>query len=194
MANISNNKVFDLIEDGQKLDLFKNTLKDTGGLTNVLTQMVEHSEIDPDSPDILDKVKGKYDIKGRFDQANLPSGYSFRDMDRPLGVPGTGGSEINIQDILQQRDIVRTDINNMNRNQSIYNEDYQGTDTPSLNKVLNSMHKLNYMIHTSMDWSEEDTKREQEVMKEEVLEMYNKFPDEFPQYKNIEELKAKLYG
>ena len=190
MANISNNKVFDLIEGGQKLDLFKNTLKDTG----VLTQMVEHSEIDPDSPDILDKVKGKYDIKGRLDQANLPSGYSFRDIDRPLGVPGTGGSEINIQDILQQRDIVRIDINNMNRNQSIYNEDYQGTGTSDLNKVLNSMHKLNYMINTSMDWSEEDTKREQEIMKKEVLEMYNKFPGEFPQYKNIEELKAKLYG
>ena len=56
------------------------------------------------------------------------------------------------------------------------------------------MHKLSYMIDESVDWSQEDTDREKNIMIEQVLDLYKKFPGEFPEYKNIEELKTSLYS
>ena len=163
MADMTNNKVFDLIECGEKLDLFKKKMKETGGLTQVLKDMVEHSEIDPNSPYVMERVKGRYDIEGRFSQANLPSGYSFDEMNRPLGVSGSEGPTIDIQDILQQRKILQMDVDKMHGTQSVFGSDYQGTKTEDLNKVLNSMHKLSYMIDESVDWSQEDTDREKNL-------------------------------
>ena len=201
MANVNDNEVFELVEGGDKVDLFgsdeaKQTLVDrmkrTEGLTHVLRQMAEHSEIDPNSPYVMDKVKGQYDIEGRFSEADVPSEYSFDEMNRPLGVSGTAGPEINVQDILQQQTILSMKIDKMHGTQSIFGSDYLGTAAPELNEVLNAMHKLNYMIDISLDWSQEDTDKQRNIMIDNLLDLYKKFPREFPKYENIKEFEKAL--
>ena len=194
---INDLKVLDninLFKDDHEKQKLVDRMKTTGGLTNVLKDMAEHSEVDPNSPHALERLKGKYDIEGRLQEADVPSGYSFDEMNRPLGVSGSGGPTIDIQDILQQRNILQMDIEKMNKSQNIFGSDYQGTKTEDLNKVLNSMYKLSHMIDMAMDWSEEDTAREKNIMIEQVLDLYKRFPGEFPKYKIIEELKQILHG
>ena len=83
----------------------------------------------------------------------------------------------------------------MKKSMSIYGRrDYMGTDTKDLDQVFNSLFKLSSMIDTAVGWSEEDTKRESNIMNEKILEIYRLAPGEFPEYKNIEELKTSLYS
>lgn len=155
------------------------------GEKSILGSMVK----DASNMDILGNT---YDLAGRIQQANIPSNYSFGEMNSPLGASGSAGPELNIQDIIQQRNILNDLVGKMSKTTNVFNKEHMGVDTGVLDSVLNAANKLQYMTNETLNWSEEDTDAERNTMIENILNLYKKTPGEFPKYKNIEELSESL--
>ena len=107
-----------------------------------IRDMVKRSK----EPGMPFQIGGLYDLEGRLKEAGLPKKYSFDEMNYPLGSPGAADWNINIMDVLDQRDIANflTDKGQQSANLT------EGVKREDMDKTLGALDKLNYMIGHSL--------------------------------------------
>ena len=91
-----------------------------------------------------------YDLEGRIEGANLPEEYSFEEMNYPLGSSGAADYDINIMDVLDQRNILNFLVDKMEKSTNIFRGEEYGADPKDVDKSLEALNKLNYMIDASL--------------------------------------------
>ena len=109
--------------------------------------LFEHMLESSREPSLTGKI---YDLKGRLGQANLPKNYSFKEMKYPLGSMGAADYDINIMDILDQRNLLKFLTDKTQQSSNIFQKSEYGIKKKDIDKLLGSLDKLSYMIDYSL--------------------------------------------
>ena len=120
-----------------------------------------------------------YDLEGRIEKADLPEKYSFEEMNYPLGSSSAADYDINIMDVLDQRNMLDFLVDKMQKSTSSFRSEEYGAKPEDVNKSLEALSKLKYMIDASLQSSKSDIKKRKDVSKKELDILRKQFPGEF---------------
>tara|TARA_Y100000296_G_C5016390_1_gene177634 strand:- start:120 stop:578 length:459 start_codon:yes stop_codon:yes gene_type:complete len=137
---------------------------------NIFRGMLKESK----EPSLLGNL---YDLEGRLEQANLPEEYSFEEMNYPLGGSDAADYDINILDIIEQRNLLNFLVDKSQKSPT--GDISARMPKEEVDEALGALNKLSHIIATSKVYSEADRKKQKDIAKKELDALKKQFPKEF---------------